>query len=181
MARPVSGTAERIYRVSRRFVDVKPEEAAIVGWGWLYIFALLSSYYIMRPIRDQAGVAGGVNNLQWLFLGTLTGMLLLNVPFAYLVKKLPRSRFIPLTYHFFVGNILLFAAALHWTNAQQTIWVGRIFFIWVSVFNLFAVSVFWQLNVDLFSSEQGKRLFGLIARNSGRNCSPARMSTGTTL
>src|SRR4029077_19717376 len=90
-------------------------------------------------------------------------MLLLNIPFAYLVKKLPRSRFIPLTYHFFAANILLFAAALYWSNAEQTIWVGRIFFIWVSVFNLFVVSVFWQLNVDLFSSEQAKRLFGLIA------------------
>jgi AAA family ATP:ADP antiporter len=163
MAVPASILADRIYRVLHRFVDVRPEETAIVGWCWLYIFAILSSYYIMRPIRDQAGVAGGVNNLQWLFLGTLTGMLLLNLPFAYLVKKLPRSRFIPLTYHFFVANILLFAAALHWSNTEQTVWIGRIFFIWVSVFNLFVVSVFWQLNVDLFNSEQGKRLFGLIA------------------
>jgi ATP:ADP antiporter, AAA family len=158
-----SGVVDRLYRLLRRFVDVRPEETSIVGWCWLYIFSVLSSYYIMRPIRDQAGVAGGVNNLQWLFLGTLTGMLLLNIPFAYLVKKLPRSRFIPLTYHFFAANILLFGAALYWSNTQQTIWVGRIFFIWVSVFNLFVVSVFWQLNVDLFSSEQGKRLFGLIA------------------
>jgi ATP:ADP antiporter, AAA family len=158
-----SGVVDRLYRLLRRFVDVRPEETIIVGWCWLYIFSVLSSYYIMRPIRDQAGVAGGVNNLQWLFLGTLTGMLLLNIPFAYLVKKLPRSRFIPLTYHFFAANILLFGAALYWSNTEQTIWVGRIFFIWVSVFNLFVVSVFWQLNVDLFSSEQGKRLFGLIA------------------
>ena len=136
----------------------------VVGWCWLYIFSVLSSYYIMRPIRDQAGVAGGVNNLQWLFTGTLVGMLVLNIPFAYLVKKLPRTRFIPITYHFFAANIVLFAALLHWSDAQQTIWVGRIFFIWVSVFNLFVVSVFWQMNVDLFSPEQGKRLFGLDCR-----------------
>ena len=135
----------------------------VLGWCWLYIFSVLSSYYIIRPIRDQAGVAGGVNNLQWLFTGTLIGMLMLNIPFAYLVKKLPRSRFIPLTYRFFGANIVLFAALLHWSDAEQTIWVGRIFFIWVSVFNLFVVSVFWQMNVDLFSPEQGKRLFGLIA------------------
>jgi ATP:ADP antiporter, AAA family len=158
-----SGIVDRIYRLLRRFVDIRPEEVPVLGWCWLYIFAVLSSYYIMRPIRDQAGVAGGVNNLQWLFTGTLVGMLVLNIPFAYLVKRLPRSRFIPLTYHFFVANIALFAAALYWSNAQQTVWVGRIFFIWVSVFNLFVVSIFWQLNVDLFSSEQGKRLFGLIA------------------
>ena len=117
----------------------------------------------MRPIRDTAGVAGGVNNLQWLFTATLLGMLLVNIPFAYLVKTLPRRRFIPITYHFFAGNIVLFAALLHWADAQQTIWIGRIFFVWVSVYNLFVVSVFWQMNVDLFSPEQGKRLFGLIA------------------
>jgi AAA family ATP:ADP antiporter len=147
----------------RRFIDVRPEERRIVGWCWLAIFSVLSSYYIMRPIRDQAGVAGGVDNLQWLFTGTLVAMVLLNIPFAYLVKRLPRSRFIPIAYHFFALNILLFAGLFHWADAAQIVWVGRIFFIWVSAFNLFVVSVFWQLNVDLFSPEQGKRLFGLIA------------------
>src|SRR6516225_2517918 len=155
--------ADRIHSLLRRFIDVRPEEAPVLGWCWLYIFSVLSSYYIMRPIRDQAGVAGGVNNLQWLFTGTLVGMLVLNIPFSYLVKKLPRSRFIPITYRFFAANIVLFAVLLHWSDAAQDIWVGRIFFIWVSVFNLFVVSVFWQMNVDLFSPEQGKRLFALIA------------------
>jgi AAA family ATP:ADP antiporter len=147
----------------RRFIDVRPDEAPLLVWAWLYIFSVLSSYYVLRPIRDQAGVAGGVSNLQWLFTGTLVGMLILNIPFAYLVKTLPRRRFIPLTYHFFAANILLFAALFHWADPGQTIWVGRVFFIWVSVFNLFVVSVFWQLNVDLFTVEQGKRLFGVIA------------------
>jgi AAA family ATP:ADP antiporter len=152
-----------VYRVLDRLIEVRREEAPVVGWCWLYIFSILSSYYIMRPIRDQAGVAGGVNNLQWLFTGTLVGMLVLNIPFAYLVKKLPRSRFIPITYRFFAANIILFAMLLYWSNSEQTIWIGRIFFIWVSVFNLFVVSVFWQMNVDLFTPEQGKRLFAVIA------------------
>ncbi|MBV9566660.1 MAG: hypothetical protein JO172_00840, partial [Hyphomicrobiales bacterium] len=151
------------YRVLQRLVAVQPGEVRAVFWCWLYIFALFSSYYVMRPIREQMGVAGGVNNLPWLFTGTLVGMLLLNLPFAYLVKKLPRSRFIPLTYRFFGANIVLFALALHFASPEQTIWIGRIFFIWISVYNLFVVSVFWQVNVDLFSPEQGKRLFGFIA------------------
>src|SRR5436853_6645175 len=110
---PIStATSGFLFRLLRRLVSVRPEEVAAVGWSWLYIFAVLSSYYIMRPIRDQMGVAGGVNNLQWLFMGTLGGMLLLNLPFAWLVRTLPRSRFIPLTYHFFALNILAFAAAL---------------------------------------------------------------------
>jgi AAA family ATP:ADP antiporter len=157
------GDSGLAYRLLQRVVAVRPEEVPAVFWCWLYIFAVLSSYYIMRPIRDQMGVAGGVKNLQWLFTGTLAGMVLLNLPFAYLVKKLPRSRFIPVTYRFFAANIVLFAVALHVASAEQTIWVGRIFFIWISVYNLFVVSVFWQLNVDLFSAEQGKRLFGFIA------------------
>ena len=89
--------ADRIHRLLRRFIEVRPEEVAVVGWCWLFIFSVLSSYYIMRPIRDQAGVAGGVGNLPWLFTGTLIVMVLVNIPYAWLVKKLPRSRFIPIT------------------------------------------------------------------------------------
>jgi ATP:ADP antiporter, AAA family len=147
----------------RRIVEIRREEVAIVGWCWLFGFSVMSSYYIIRPIRDTAGIAGGVNNLQWLFTATFLGMLVVNILFAYLVKTLPRRRFIPITYHFLAGNIVLFALLLHWASAQQTIWIGRIFFVWVSVYNLFVVSVFWQMNVDLFSPEQSKRLFGLIA------------------
>lgn len=152
-----------LYSWLARLIDVRREEVAALAWAWLYIFAVLSSYYIMRPIRDQMGVAGGVNNLQWLFTGTLIGMLCLNIPFAYLVKTLPRTRFIPISYRFFAANILVFAALLYFADTEQTIWIGRAFFIWISIFNLFVVSVFWALIVDIFSTEQGKRLFGFIA------------------
>jgi len=168
-----------IYPLLRRVIDVRPEEVAVLFWCWLYIFAVLSSYYVMRPIRDQMGVAGGVNNLQWLFTGTLIGMLALNLPFAWLVKTLPRQRFIPLTYRFFGLNIVLFAVALYLADPEQTVWIGRAFFIWVSVYNLFVVSIFWQLNVDLFSPEQGKRLFGFIAAGAtlGAICGSATTAT----
>ena len=151
------------HRLLSKIIDVRPSEVPALAWSWLYIFSLLSSYYIMRPIRDQMGVAGGVNNLQWLFTGTLIGMLLLNLPFSYLVKTFPRQKFISISYRFFSANILLFALALYVATPEQTIWVGRIFFIWTSVFNLFVVSIFWQMIVDIFTSEQGKRLFGFIA------------------
>src|ERR1700761_17626 len=102
------------HRFLSKIIDVRPSEVPALAWSWLYIFSLLSSYYIMRPIRDQMGVAGGVNNLQWLFTATLVVMLLLNLPFAWLVARLPRSRFIPITYRFFAVNILIFAAVLYW-------------------------------------------------------------------
>src|ERR1700688_1313455 len=111
------------HRLLNKIIDVRPSEVPALGWSWLYIFSLLSSYYIMRPIRDQMGVAGGVDNLQWLFTGTLASMLVLNLPFAWLVKTLPRSRFIPLAYRFFAVNILLFAVAFYAANPEQTVWV----------------------------------------------------------
>jgi ATP:ADP antiporter, AAA family len=152
-----------LYRALKRILDVRSAEASALGWSWFYIFSVLSAYYILRPIRDEMGVAGGVENLQWLFTGTLICMILINPPFAALVAKLPRVRFISITYRFFIANLLLFVLLLHWAGPEQNIWIGRVFFIWTSVFNLFVVSVFWALMVDVFDSEQGKRLFGFIA------------------
>ena len=161
-ANPRDGGAP-IYRLLRRFLDVRPTEIRALGWSWLYIFSVLSSYYILRPVRDDMGVAGGIENLPWLFTGTLAGMIAVNPPFAALVARLPRVRFIAIAYRFFISNLLIFAVLLNAASAEQNIWVGRVFFIWTSIFNLFVVSVFWALMVDVYDSEQSKRLFGFIA------------------
>src|SRR4030095_1105649 len=124
-----------VYRLFKSLIDVRPPAMLALGWSWLYIFCVLSSYYILRPIRDGMGVAGGVENLQWLFTGTLLGMIVVNPPFAALVAKLPRVRFIAITYRFFIANLLIFILLLHVATAEQHIWVGRFFFIWTSVFN----------------------------------------------
>ncbi len=152
-----------VVRLLRRAVDVKPSEIAALGWSLLYVFSVLSAYYVIRPIRDEMGVQGGVNNLQWLFTGTLLAMLAVNPPFAALVRRLPRETFIAVAYRFFMANLLIFMVLLSLSTETQNVWLGRVFFIWASVFNLFVVSVFWALMVDVFNSEQGKRLFGLIA------------------
>jgi AAA family ATP:ADP antiporter len=144
-------------------MEVDPDEVRALGWSWLYIFSILSSYSIIRPIRDEMGVAGGVENLPWLFTGTLLGMIAVNPAFAALVAKLPRVRFIAVTHRFFIANLLLFGALLMVATSAQNIWIGRAFFVWTSIFNLFVLSVFWALMVDVFNSEQGKRLFGFIA------------------
>lgn len=143
--------------------DVRPEEAPAVIWSMLYVIALFLAYYVLRPIRDELGVAGGVDNLPWLFSGTLLAMLVATPLFALVVRNLPRRHFIALSYRFFAANLVVFALLLHFSGPQWQTWVGRAFFIWVSVFNLFVVSVFWSFMVDIFDSEQGKRLFGLLA------------------
>jgi AAA family ATP:ADP antiporter len=151
------------FRLLRRIVEIEPEEVRALGWSWLYFFSVLSSYYVIRPIRDAMGVAGGVNNLPWLFTGTLVGMMLANPPFSALVARLPRLRFVSITYRFFMANLLLFFLLLQMTTGRQNVWIGRIFFIWTAVFNLFVVSVFWAFLVDVFTNKQSKRLFGFIS------------------
>ena len=142
---------------------MQPGEGRLVAWAFLYLFAVFSAYYVIRPIRDEAGVAGGVDNLSWLFTGTLLAMIAVNTPFAALVKKLPRSRFISIAYRFFALNLIVFLFLFQFATGDANVWVGRAFFIWTSVFNLFVVSVFWAFMVDVFTTEQGKRLFGFIA------------------
>jgi AAA family ATP:ADP antiporter len=151
------------YRLLRKAIDVRPNEVAALLWSCLFIFAVLCAYYVLRPIRDEMGVQGGVNNLAWLFTGTLVAMLAINPLFSALVKKLPRRKFIAISYRFFMANLLFFALYLELSPSEHHVWMGRAFFIWASVFNLFVVSIFWAFIVDVFDSGQGKRLFGFLS------------------
>lgn len=151
------------HRLMLRVIDIRPGEARALAWSWLYVFALFLAYYVLRPIRDELGVAGGVRNLPWLFTGTLLAMLAVNPLFAYAVRRWPRETFIAISYRFFMLNLLVFMVLLMVATPEQHVWIGRAFFIWVSVFNLFVVSVFWSFIVDVFDAEQGKRLFGFLA------------------
>lgn len=147
----------------KSLTGVKPEENASVCWALLYIISLFLSYYVLRPIRDELGVANGIDKLPWLFTGTLVVMLLISPAFAYIVRKFPRRKFICLSYRFLALNLVIFAALFSISTPAVSVWVSRAFFIWVSVFNLFAISVFWSFVVDIFNSEQGKRLFGILS------------------
>lgn len=136
------------------------QERRLALWAFAYFFMLLAGYYVLRPLRDQMGIAGGVKALPWMFLATFVTLIVAQPLYGALVKKLSRPRFIAIVYQFFVVNLAIFWLLL--TLHISTVAVARIFFVWVSVFNLFAVAVFWSLMADLFSSEQGKRLFGFI-------------------
>jgi AAA family ATP:ADP antiporter len=144
-----------------RVVAVRPGEAQALLWSFAYFFCLLAGYYVLRPLRDEMGIAGGVRNLPWLFTATFVVMLAVVPVFGAVVARLPRRRFIPLVYHFFAANIAIFWLLLTFDIGKLL--VARVFFVWISVFNLFAVSVFWSFMADLYASEQGKRLFGFIA------------------
>ena len=143
---------------------VRPEEVSLLLWSMLYIFCVLSSYYVIRPVRDTLGIDGGVDNLQWLFAATLVVMLLLTLPFSALSARLPRRRFIPWVYRFFISHLIIFAVLMAFLpQGNDHRWLGRVFFVWVSVFNLYVVSVFWSMVADIFDRERASRLFSLMA------------------
>jgi AAA family ATP:ADP antiporter len=145
----------------RRLVAVEPGEMRVLILSFIYFFALLCSYYIIRPMRDEMGIAGGVDQLHWMFTGTFLVMLAAVPFFGWVAKRFPVRQFLPCVYYFFIANLILFFLLfkIELTHA----YVARVFFIWASVFNLFIVSVFWSFMADIFSNEQAQRLFGVIA------------------
>jgi AAA family ATP:ADP antiporter len=150
-----------LQRMLSRIVDVKPHETAAMLSAFAYFFCLLCSYYLLRPLRDAMGLAGGVGNLQWLFTATFVAMLVLVPVFGAVATRWPPRRFVPYVYRFFAVNVLIFGALFAAGIAEVA--VSRVFFVWISVFNLFVISIFWSVIADNFKSGQGRRLFGFIA------------------
>jgi len=142
-------------------VQVEPGETRALLWSFLYFFVLLCAYYIIRPMRDEMGILGGVENLQWLFTGTLLAMTAAVPLFGWVSSRFPRRQFLPYVYFFFILMLLLFYVVM--AGQGGSVFVARVFFIWASVFNLFVVSVFWSFMTDLYSNAQARRLFGFIA------------------
>lgn len=145
----------------KQLMAVERSEWRPLWWSFSYFFALLCGYYIIRPMRDEMGIAGGVEHLQWMFSGTFLVMLSVVPLFGWLTRCFTPRRFLPYVYYFFIGNLLLFFALFR--SDLNHAYVARAFFIWASVFNLFIVSVFWSFMADIFSNTQAKRLFGVIA------------------
>lgn len=144
-----------------RWLDVRPAERSALMLGFAFHFCVLASYYLVRPLRDALGLEGGADKLQWLFTATFVVMLLMVPVFGALASRLPATRFVPLIYRVIALSMLGFGLLI--ANHVEPVMVGRVFFVWISIYNLFIVSIFWSVLVDRFSSEQGRRLFGFIA------------------
>lgn len=122
---------------------------------------------MLRPIREAMGIQAGVDNLQWLFTATFVLMLVAVPLFGWLNSVVPRMQFIDWVYGLFAFNLVgsSLAFALH----HDSVWLARIFYVWISVYNLFVVSVAWSLMADVFDSAQARRLFAFIAAGGSGN------------
>ncbi|TBU71745.1 MFS transporter [Pseudomonas daroniae] len=129
--------------------------------GFALFFCLFSGYFMLRPIRESMGIMAGIENLQWLFTATFVVMLVAVPLFAWLSSRVPRIHFVDWVYGFFCLNLLAFAGLFQLSD--ENVWLARVFYVWISVYNLFVVSVAWSLMADVFDGRQAKRLFAFIA------------------
>jgi AAA family ATP:ADP antiporter len=145
----------------RRALNIHAGEGGAAVCGFVFFFCLFTGYFMLRPIRETLGIAAGVDKLQWLFTATFVVMLAAVPCFGWLARRVPRASFVTWTYAFFAATLLGFSAWLYLQPGD--LWPARAFYVWLSVFNLFVVSVAWSLMADVFRTGQAKRLFAFIA------------------
>jgi AAA family ATP:ADP antiporter len=141
--------------------EIDRRERAAVLLAFLYFFTLLTSYYMLRSVREAFGVRVGPEHYDVLYTTTFACMLLVQPLYGFLVSRYPRRVFVPLVYSFFLACLIGFAVG--WEVPAWRDVIAPVFFVWLSVANLFVVVVFWSYMVDVFDDFQAKRLFGFIA------------------
>ncbi|MBX3168499.1 MAG: MFS transporter [Candidatus Eremiobacteraeota bacterium] len=156
--------------VSKKFVEKNlqcdPVQAGYVTFSFDFFFYVMASYYILKPMRDLTGVMLG--NTSSLFRWTMVAVLLVNPLFSMLMARIPRASLVPVLYRFFISHLLLFFVGFIAVGVGKAELSGSVrlipslFFVWVSVFNLFAVSLFWSVMADRFTGAQGRKVFGFI-------------------
>ncbi len=142
---------------------IKGDEWLAVGLSFVYFFSVLASYYVVRPVREELSAAVGSAQLPVFFGVTLAAMFVLTPLFSWVVSRWPRRIVIPLVYLFFILCQLLFVPLFSVQGELNPRTLGLLFFVWVSVFNLFVVSVFWSFMADIWDDAQARRLFPIIA------------------
>lgn len=145
-----------------RIVELRPGEGVTALLAMLYFFCLLAGYFVLRPVRESLGLTGGADRLPLLFTGSLIAMVVLTPLFAWLVTRNPRRVFIPAVYFISIVCLGLFWTAFQFASTEKETALAYAFYVFVSVFNLFVVSVFWGFMADIWTLEQAKRLFGFI-------------------
>ena len=135
--------------------------AAALSFAWF--FCVLAAYYVLRPVREQLAAAVGSTQLPVFFAATFLATLALTPLFAWCAVRVPRRVLVPLVYGVFVACLLAFVPLFLHPGLLSPRVLGAVFFVWVSVFNLFVVSLFWSVMADVWRPAQARRLFPLIA------------------
>jgi AAA family ATP:ADP antiporter len=145
----------------KSLLNIEREEVPAVVAGFFMFFLLFAGYFMLRPVRETMGITGGVDNLPWLFTATFVATVVALPLFGWIAATVPRRRILAVTYAFFVCNLIGFA--LLFVAAPDDIWTARAFYVWLSVFNLLAISLAWSVLADVVHAPQARRIFAIIA------------------
>lgn len=194
-----SNPIERFFLVTAK---IERQELRAVLVSFVYLFCLMASYYTMRPLRDALASEVASENLKWLWTGTFIASTLAAVVFGWVVSRFRIASFLPWVYGFFIINIgifyLLMAAyplgspetmsgpmldvtPIEWGEVKVSLMVGAVYYVWLSVFNMFVVSVFWSFIADRYSKDQSKRLFGFIAAGGSAGAALGPLATAAVV
>lgn len=156
---------EKIHSFFNKVFSLKDGEFRLLGLSFGFIFVLFSSYALLRPMRDALGLEGGKDELKWLFLATFISCIIASLVLMWLSTRVKRRFYADFVFVFFALNLIGFYVAMNAfaEKSVEFVWLARVFYVWVSIFNLFAFSSAWSLIADIFSKEASQRLFGIIA------------------
>ncbi|MCX2981633.1 MFS transporter [Halieaceae bacterium IMCC14734] len=141
-------------------VKIEPHEVRATLTSFAFVFVLMAAYYILRPVRDAMASDWTDAEVSWLWTFTFFFSAIAVSLYGGAVSRIRFQRLVPSVYGFFTASFLLFYAATQMTSDRELI--DKAFYVWISVFSLFHVSVFWSFMADLFSKAQAPRLFGFI-------------------
>lgn len=168
-------TARWWQRLAARTSKIEPHENRAALLAFLYFFCLLGSYYIVRPIRDAMGTVYGADDLEQLYTLTFLATLITAPAYGWLASRLKLSALLPWVYGFFALSLCAFFALFQGFGESRS--TAAVFFVWVSVFNLFITSVFWSFMADVFAANQAKRLFGFVAAGGSLGAAVGPLAT----
>ncbi|MEZ6318602.1 MAG: Npt1/Npt2 family nucleotide transporter [Phycisphaerales bacterium] len=145
-----------------RLLSVRPGEWGGLLLSGVFFFLLLFGYFLLRPVREAMGVQRSMTDLRWLFVVTCVVSLAVTLAFGDVVRRMDRRRFIAVAYRAVIACLLVFIALRVGFGDEVKRWAGYAFYVWLSVVNLFMVSVFWAFMADVWRLDQGKRLYAAI-------------------
>jgi AAA family ATP:ADP antiporter len=156
-ARPARGPLERVLAP---FADVRGGEAVSALLLMLNVFLLLTAYYVIKTVREPLILAGGGAEVKSYAAAGQTVLLLILIPlYGAFASRVNRGRLITWVTLFFISNLVVF-----YLLAQAGVrGLGVPFFLWAGIFNLMVIAQFWSFANDVYSPEQGKRLFAIVA------------------
>ena len=150
-----------VTRYIRLLLKIETHEIRAAFTSFIFMFTLMVAYYTLRPVRDAMASDWSDAELSWLWTSTFVISMVAVAVYGSAITKVRFRRLVPGVYGFFSLSFLVFYLGTR--IVDNPVYIDKTFYVWLSVFSLFHVSVFWSFMADTFSKDQGKRLFGFIA------------------